>query len=234
MLVKKKSNPMAQIATSRKEMYAYFGDLFLQEPNADRWPHQRQVLVAFLREAGFEPQLGETIPEGSSTFINDLRQEYYDCFFVPKSGRFVPPYESALLSYQDHKSRSFGSLNRPEASHVAQCYEAVGFKPSELNMFGPLKEIRFPDHAGFEFVFMAMLCQAEEAAREKDDNATAEEWQSLQAQFLQDHLAKWWSNFALALAKNAPGFYAQAAKAADIWIQSELKLIDDELNKRGD
>ena len=220
-------------AASRESFYTYLAGIFLQEPSVDLWPLQRQALAEYLKESGIEINFGETILEDAPSIVEKLRQEYYDCFFVPMSGKYVPPYESALLGYNAQKSKSFGPLNSNEANHVDQCYEVVGFNPRELNMFAPLKEIQFPDHAGFELIFMAMLCGAEKAAWERDNPSQAKEWASLQFQFLQEHLAKWWPNFVLALEKMAPGFYALAAKAGEIWIQSELDDFHNELNQGG-
>ena len=86
------------------------------------------------------------------------------CFFVPTSGRYVPPYESAFLGYDRAKPGRFGKLNGAPAGHVRSCWERTGFDPGKLTIFEPLRASFLPDHVGLEMAFMAFLCRAEKSA----------------------------------------------------------------------
>lgn len=236
-----------ETALARQQIYSFLAGIFLQEPNLSEWPHQYRALQALVK-AGSADAVGKpcgeetaadsfTLPQDSGAVVNNLCQEFYDCFFVPMSGRYVPPYESALLEYNPEKKKGFGHLNSPEAAHVAACYDAVGFRPHELNAFLPLKEIHLADHVGFELAFMAVLCRAEKVAWDKaaaelgQENPTdmeALKWQKLQLQFLSEHPGKWLPNFCQALTNLAPGYYAQAACAANDWVTVDVA----ELGKR--
>ena len=222
-------------AQSRGNIYTFLAGIFLQEPSVSQFPQYIEALQDLLKEVETYPvTFGAVIPEDNHEFAERLRQEYYDCFFVPMSGQYVPPYESALLNYRTGERKPFGTLNSMEASHVAACYVAVDFHPQALNVFTPLKEIHLPDHVGFELAFMAMLCVAEQMAWDKENQVEALKWQTFELQFLREHLNQWIENFARALQDHAPGYYAQAARAAEIWVASDLREIEIDANQGGD
>lgn len=214
-------------AVTRLKVYFFLAEIFLQEPTSSRWPEQRQALIELLKEQGenqdLDESLGNIIPEESATTVAKLQQEFYDCFFVPMSKSYVPPFESALQNFTPGKHKPFGALNSPEGNHVAQCYEAVGFNPWELNLFAPLLEIRLPDHIGFELAFMGMLCSSEILAWKSGQFEKVRQWQNLEEQFLAQHLKQALANFAEAMQEKAPGFYARAARVAQHWVESDYQ-----------
>ena len=221
-------------AQSRKNIYTFLAGIFLQEPSISQFPQYIEALQDLLTEVETYPgKVDVGIPEDNDVFIEGLRQEYYDCFFVSVSGKYVPPYESALLDYRTGERKPFGTLNSMEASHVAACYAAVDFHPQMLNVFAPLKEIQLPDHVGFELAFMARLCAAEQEAWDKKHPVEALKWQTFELQFLREHLSQWLENFARALQDLAPGYYAQAARAAENWVALDLTEIEINANKGG-
>jgi len=214
------------LATSRQKVYSFIAEIFLQEPSSARWVEQRQALAELLREAGETPSFGDLIPEDVLKAVEKVRQEFYDCFFVPMSGHYVPPFESALRNYKTGVQKPFGSLNSLEGNHVTECYAKVGFHPWGLNVFGPLKEIRLPDHIGFELSFMAILCASEILAWENEQMENVQRWQTVQRQFLKEHLMEWLPQFSQAMQEIAPGYYAEAAKVAEQWVRSDCDDLD--------
>lgn len=225
---------LLQTVNSRQQIYSFLANIFLQEPVADHLLTLQQTLKSILTESGEKNlSLAVDIDEVHHMNMENLRQEYYDCFFVPMSGKYVPPYESALRSYKPGKKKPYGFLNGPEAAHVASCYAAVGFVPSKLDMFSPWKEIQFPDHIGFELAFMATLCDAEIRAFKTMGAEGSESWERLQVSFLKEHLHKWLGNFAYALHELAPGYYAQAAQVAEKWVLLDLEALDKGGNSGG-
>jgi len=214
-------------AQSRENIYTLLASIFLQEPTASQFPQYIEALRDLLKEVGTYPgKVDVGIPEDDDAFVERLRQDYFDCFFVPMSGKYVPPYESALLNYRAGERKPFGILNSMEASHVAACYAAVNFHPQMLHVFAPLKDIHLPDHVGFELAFMAMLCAAEQVAWDKKNPVEALKWQTFELQFLREHLSQWLENFAQALLDLAPGYYAQAARTAENWVALDLLEIE--------
>src|SRR5665647_1408685 len=114
---------------SRAELYSFIAAVFIQEPNSRTLPLQLQLL-----------QLEAEYPlADSSALVEKIKQEYYDCFFVPMSSGYTPPFESALLDYS--RNEQFGPLAGPANQDVLFFYEAVGFRPSDLLLFEPLKEL---------------------------------------------------------------------------------------------
>lgn len=212
---------------SRENNYTFLASIFLKEPSISQFPQYYEALRDLVKDAEIsQDEVRAGIPEGNDAFIERLRQDYYDCFFVPMSGRYVPPYESALLNYSAGERKPFGTLNSTETSHVAAYYNAVGFKPQLLHVFEPLKEIQLPDHIGFELAFMAMLCAAEQTAWNKDRPVEALKWQVFELHFLREHLSQWVNNFAGALQDIAHGYFALAARAAENWVISDLTELE--------
>jgi len=210
-------------AQSRMQIYTALAEIFLQLPILENIKDQASLINALLNE-----DENEAVVDNYGA-IEAIKQEYYDLFFVPMSGLYIPPYESALLEYNVAKKRPYGQLFGSAARHVQACYEDVGFNYQELNIFEPLKDITFPDHIGFELAFMGLLCLAEKSALEKEEEAgltEAKGWVELQSQFLDEHLSKWVSNLAKAIKNNSNGFYAKAALATASWIDEELSYLN--------
>lgn len=213
-------------AVFRQKVYSFLAEIFLQEPNVKRWPEQLWALEEFINETDETPEFRDLIPENVGKAVEKVQQEFYDCFFVPMSGQYVPPFESALQHFKPGVKRPFGSLNSPEGDHVAKCYAAVGFNPWELNIFAPLREVRLPDHIGFELAFMAMLCTSEISAGENNQLEEVLKWQETEKQFLKEHLVLWVPQFTQAMDEIASGYYAEAAKAVEQWVKSEWEDLD--------
>src|SRR5690606_4284237 len=124
--------------------YELFAYAFSQEPS--------QELLALLKEArsSLESLAREDMPVDGE---ENLKQEYYDRFFVPKSKLYVPPFEAVIRT---------GLLDSPHTLHVKACYDMVEFNPHESNIYEALKYIIYPDHIAFELIFMTYLCRSEQ------------------------------------------------------------------------
>jgi TorA maturation chaperone TorD len=203
---------------SRAEVYSFLAAVFIQEPDRHTLAKQLQVL---------RPEAGP--PAVDEALVAEIRQQYFDCFFVPMAAGYTPPFESTLLGYAADKS--FGPLSGPAAHEVQSLYCAVGFDPAALDTFGPLKEIAMPDHVGFELAYMAYLALQEEAARGRGDQAAARKWALWQRDFLAQHLARWLPRLAEALAARQGGFYADAAAYAAGWVEVDLEELEDGLKE---
>jgi TorA maturation chaperone TorD len=209
-------------AETRKMIYAFLANIFLQEPSPDRIQEQIRSLQSILEESG------EDHNAVGCESLESLRQEFFDCFFVPTSGRYVPPYESAVREYNSGNPGRFGKLNGPAARHVEKCWENTGFNSRMLKIFEPLHEVSLPDHVGIELAFMSFLCGAEEGARGPNGKNRVNRWRDFQKNFAREHLNKFLPQFALALQAASPGFYATAARVAAFWVAEDLEELENE------
>ncbi|QED46027.1 TorD/DmsD family molecular chaperone [Cytobacillus dafuensis] len=215
-----------QETLARQNTYGFLASLFLQEPEKENIEEIQQKLNDLINNM-------DQVLITSSEEVDDLIQEYYDLFFVPSSGQYVPPFESALRNYQPKKKKPYGKLFSNDAIHVQSCYDAVGFKPWKLKIFKPLEDVKFPDHIGFELAFMSVLCANEFASRNEEDKAF--QWQMLEYEFLSEHLSEWIGNFSLAISNNSAGFYHKCASATHKVVLEDLKILEELANqKRGE
>lgn len=215
-----------EITQTRQNAYSFLASIFLLEPRKETILDVQYELNHFLNN---NEKL--TVLMSLPDEVESLCQEYYDLFFVPSSGIYIPPFESALKRYQPYKKNAYGQLFSDDALHVQSCYEAVGFIPNQLEIFKPLKELSFPDHIGFELAFMGLLCANELSMF--DDAEKAQKWRDLQYHFLSNHLCKWITNFALALKNNTSGFYNKAGVATQNWIFEDLENLKEKTNQKG-
>ena len=203
---------------SRAEIYSFLAAVFLQEPEPQTLAKQLQVL-----------QLAAAYPPADEALADEIRQQYFDSFFVPMSPTYTPPFESTLLDYA--AAKRFGPLSGPAMHEVMSLYMTVGFDPSQLDIFEPLQESAMPDHVGFELAYMAYLALQEEAARGRGEEAAAGKWAEWQRNFLAQHLERWLPQLAAALADRQAGFYAAAAEYAAGWVRADLEELQEGLKE---
>lgn len=216
-------------AESRQRIYGFLAGAFLLKPSPASTSRYTSVLHDMLENHGLQSN-----GEEQSNDYDAIEQKYYDCFFVPTSGCYVPPYESALLNYDPATSKHFGRLNGNAAQHIALCWKATGFEPDKLIMFEPLRQSYMPDHIGLELAFMSFLCGAEKRAllggTSPESASNAAKWREYQGGFLREHLCKWVSNFAKAICSSAPGYYAHVAVATSAWVDADSEGLENMAN----
>lgn len=74
--------------------------------------------------------------------------DWRDLFFVPSSGRYLPPYESAF-----REKRLGGAI----PADALAAYQAAGFEPASLHMDTLWLPSPRPDHLGVELAFVSAL-----------------------------------------------------------------------------
>lgn len=124
--------------------------------------------------------LATALPDGEAVDPSDsgaLRQEYYDLFVVPVSGRYLPPYESA-----QRDNRLWGPLTH----RVTELYTVTGFDPTALTVSPVWRAQRIPDHIGYELAFFSALLHSR-SSRASD----AEAADQLIDYFWEQHLLSW-------------------------------------------
>lgn len=216
-----------EMANTRYRVYSFLAKLLLQNPEKQSITDNLKVMEDILKALKQVPlsidQEAYRFQRGSAL----CEQEYYDCFFVPKSGRYVPPYESALRQYKpQEKKNKFAFLDPNCSAHAAECYALAQFDPKKMNVFAPLKELDIYDHLGFELAFMAFLSKMEEKAAFEKDKAIREKWHKYQELFLRCHLNSALGNFAQGLSDAQAPYYAQSALVMRHWVEHDnLNLV---------
>lgn len=118
--------------------------------------------------------------EGLDQSLVSLKSEYHRLFAGPYK-LAAPPYASVYLE-------SDPTIMGPSTVKVLKTYEEAGFSLS-------LSFKDLPDHITAELEFMALLCEQEGGAWQKEDFSQAEELLSREETFLVDHLAQWIPKF---------------------------------------
>ncbi len=202
-------------AMSRAETYEFLAAIFIQEPDPLTLTKQLQLLKL---EAGCPATDSEALIDG-------IREQYFDCFFMPKMENYIPASESALLDYAANKR--FAPPDGPAMKDVLSFYMTTGFDLTQVDAFEPLLDTATPDHVGLELSYMAYLATKEEDAREQGDEESARHWVHWQYGFLAHHLSRWLPQLAAALADKHADFYAAAAAYAADWVKTDLAKLED-------
>lgn len=213
----------AKAGHQRASVYELLGSCFLQEPNGEII----RVMEMLLSQVEGASQMDESSMKEIMDTPETLRQTYYDRFFVPFSGKYVPPIESAIRGGDPtNPKQAFGPLDVGASLRLRSWYEAVGFNPYDLTMYEPLRGLQFMDHIGFELAFMAYLCYAEDASWKLKDEDKAGQWRKLQLQFLSEHLSKWCDRYAEELRQRGSDIYSKVTHICAQWIASDLLNLE--------
>ena len=129
---------------------------------------------------GFEP------PEEEMELTH---QDWNELFFVPSSGRYMPPLESSF-----REKRLGGSL----AANSLAAYRAAGFEPGALDMDPLWRSALHPDHLGVELAFMCALLRG--AARRPEAASGLAASATL---FHSAHVAPWAADYGRQLSQRA-------------------------------
>jgi TorA maturation chaperone TorD len=116
-------------------------------------------------------------------------EDWRDLFFVPTSGRYLPPFESAF------REKRLGGLL---AASVLADYQTAGFEPCALAVDPLWLAVPGPDHLGVELAFVSALKSG--AAR---DPEAAPGLMASAARFHAAHLAPWAGDYGRELARAA-------------------------------
>ena len=98
---------------------------------------------------------GERLDPGAA------RQDFYDTFCIPRSGRYIPPYRHVLLrarEFQDYWH--FPPPRYTGGDELVSWYETIGFDVSQLNadvlLTGPNRPL---DHLGYLLAFLSAVAR---------------------------------------------------------------------------
>ena len=209
-------SPM-EMAQLRQALYRFLAMLFLY-PDKDRLANA-QIAAGELLEARstwdsfeFGPQVERLLIALAG--LNDeaaeqVEEEYTHLIRVKP---VAPPYESFYL---DPQGQARGLI----ASQLEAEYTAAGLalSPSLQDM---------PDHITVELEFMSFLCAGEVEARETANEANNVQARIRQRAFLNEHLVRWFPQFARLVTDDAPdSLYSVIVAAAYAFLRYDLAYL---------
>ena len=165
-------------------------EAFLDEPDEAIIDDVRKVAAA-LGQDGFD-------------FVadDDLKQRYYDRLFVTSTPYYVPLIESSV------------ARGAEDEDGVMRCYHTVEFDFQALSGYDLAVKSLHPDSLASELAFLAFCKKREAECWESSDEAQAEHWAQLAAQFSKQHASRWVGKAADCLARTDEDFYAHACALA--------------------
>lgn len=134
------------------------------------------------------PGLGDALPQHVDA--DDAAAAHYGLF-----GLTVFPYASYFLDV-------LGQIGGPPSARVQAAYASMGIEPASRHA---------PDHVGVELDVLGRLVDGELQARRTGRTADAERSRTLQAAFLQEHMAPWIQPLLIAVERAGLPFYAALA-----------------------
>lgn len=99
---------------------------------------------------------------GARLDLSEARQDFYDTFCIPQSGRYIPPYRHVLSRARELPDYwHFPPPRYTGGDELISWYETIGFDVSQLNadvlLTGPNRPL---DHLGYLLAFLAAVVQS--------------------------------------------------------------------------
>ncbi len=174
-------------------LLAFAADLYLNEPDPERLASCRSTgksLLCIFPEESF-PEMFASVKTGSA---DEILQEYFDLFFVPVSGSYLPPFEAA------HREKYLA----PELPVlIGRLYSEAGFKPERLAIPSYMRSLTRPDHIGFEMAFLASVLNSSLVFGADGDQQRANMLRETAIVFHSTYLGRWASAFGKRLEETA-------------------------------
>ncbi len=174
-------------------LLAFAADLYLNEPDSERLANCRSAgesLIDIFPEESF-PEMFASVTTGSAA---EILQEYFDLFFVPVSGSYLPPFEAA------HREKYLA----PELPVlIGHLYSETGFKPERLAIPSYMRSLTRPDHIGFEMAFLARVLNSSLIFMADGDLQQANMLRETAIAFHSTYFGRWASAFGKRLEETA-------------------------------
>lgn len=178
------------------QLFGLAASLYLREPTVEQARNclaVGQALAKHLPDESFVHFLTR-VAIGD---IAEVKQEFFDLFFVPVSGSYCQPFGE--IAGPAHSTNNGG---------VAQVFQETGFSPALLaGLPSYLRGLNRPDYIGFELAFLANLL---EDAALSQDNGEAKGLYETGLFFHEKYLASWAADFGRHVAERAQNNYFQA------------------------
>ncbi|MHB1310267.1 MAG: TorD/DmsD family molecular chaperone [Limisphaerales bacterium] len=216
---------LAELASSRRDLYRFLSAAFLAEPSAE--------FLAHLQEESFQTALAEwftsslvedfrrvTEAMNAEAFSQSARREFTNLFLVP-GGQHIAPYESVFRDRREIEGREVSGLLMGQSALDVQKW----YRLAALELSGDCKEL--PDHIGLEFHYLAYLCEKEMEFGDAGNTASQTRAREMQRDFLKAHVLAWLGDLAGRIrAKSALPLYPAIASLAVEFCQAELATLE--------
>lgn len=221
-----KTEEMIELAKSRKEMYYFLTVAFTYQTIKDivRMIKDKTLLAQLPDEGeGFKllrKFVEEKSKQSAAKIQDELEIEHTGLFVVPN--KKFRPYESFYIKAStEGLSGDLSLVGGPITKQVEKIYKKVGAEFTKNN-----DEIA--DYIGLEFEFLHILCAKEEEAWQRGEKETALKCLQLEREFLQEHVAKWVSEFCDDLYEKAKlEFFKAIALITKEYIEIEKSEINE-------
>jgi TorA maturation chaperone TorD len=178
------------------QLFGLAAAIYLREPAVEQARNCAavgQALAKHLPDESFVHFLTRMAAEDMA----EVKQEFFDLFFVPVSGSYCPPFGE--IAGPDYSTEHGG---------VAQVFQKTGFSPSLLpGLPSYLRRLNRPDYIGFELAFMSTIL---EDAALSQDSGKAKGLYETGLFFHEKYLASWAAKFGRQVAERAQSDYFQA------------------------
>lgn len=215
--MKEKQNQPSSMAEVRASLYSALASGF-NAPDDQTLEEVSENISALFKEAKSLfawPVLQDRIKSLRASIEksdrSSLKTEYHRLFGGPYR-LLAPPYASLYLESEP-------TVMGPSTLKVLAMYEEAGFllSPSYKDL---------PDHIAAELEFMALLCEEEGEAWQRDDLFEAAKLISREESFLRGHLVRWIPNFtSKLLASTESPFYRALASLVQNYVLLDLDCV---------
>ena len=223
---------LAEMASARRDLYRFLSAAFLAEPGPDFLAHLRDDSFQVALAEWFSADVVENFQRvseatGAEGFSISARLEFTNLFLVP-GGQHIAPYESVFRDRREIDGREVsGLLMGQSALDVQQWYRLAA-----LELSGDFKEL--PDHIGLEFLYLAYLCDREQAFGDAGDSAKQTRAGEMQRDFLKTHVLSWLGDLAGKIqAKATLPLYPAIASLAVEFCQKDLAALESVVGPSG-
>lgn len=203
---------------SREKMYQFFASIFLKEPS-DALLRGINETLPLLSEALLDGEAKDRLEGLLSEYMDgkkglmEWKQDYYDLFFVPVSGRYAPAIESVQM-----EGKLWGEAER----EMAERYRRAWFYPEDLEIYDPIKALKMADFLGLELAYLAHLCNMETySGMEMREKIEAEERETIML-----HLLPWIKRYRpLFMKAGEDTLYAPMLRFIELFLEQERQLL---------
>ncbi|WP_067617683.1 TorD/DmsD family molecular chaperone [Dissulfuribacter thermophilus] len=197
------------------DFFEFVATLYLNEPDEERIAGCKEVGHKFKKI--FPGELFAkmlTLVERDSS--EDITQEFYDLFFVPISGKYLPPFELAQRQIP---------MRTDLCASVKNFYISAGFNPELLDIPSYIKMINRPDYIGFEMAFLGLILRSSAELDLNGDEEQASALLQTACSFYSQHLGMWVSNFGKQLTERAECYMYKALGHLTIYVGHSMSEI---------
>ena len=193
------------------QLFGFAAASYLREPTVEQAGNCSAVGQALTEHLPDEPFV-HFLTGVKMEDISEVKQEFFDLFFVPVSDRYCPPFGETAGPGPGHTTDNGG---------VARVFQETGFSPALLpGLPSYLKSLGRPDYIGFELAFLANIWGA---AALSPDSTVARGLYETGLFFHGKYLASWAADFGRRVTETAQSDYFRACGHLTVFLVDALE-----------